>query len=160
MIIAHVTKNALASQSRKLRTYSRNEEEKISDEEEDSYDESDDDVDIMRELLENLSQKESEQVEEEDTSSGEEEYVVRVIFPGGSTTELNYKVGKTGQTKRHSGFCVLLLTSPTKFCRKLEKLNLNLIGTCQIPCFTEEYVHNSIKKNEYVFLKILSPSCF
>ena len=92
MIIAHLTKNALASQSRKVPTYSRNEEEQISDEEEDSDDESDDDVDIIRELLENLSQKESEQVEEEDTSSGEEEYVARVILPGGSTTWLGRRV--------------------------------------------------------------------
>ena len=55
MIIAHLTKNASASQSRKVPTNSRNEEEKISDEEEDSFDEIDDDVDIIRELLENLS---------------------------------------------------------------------------------------------------------
>ena len=84
-------------QSRKVPTYSRNDEEKISDEEEDSDDESDDDVDIIRELLKNLSQKESEQVEEEDTSSGEEEYVSRVIF----ARWLNYEVEKTGQTKKH-----------------------------------------------------------
>ena len=143
-------------QSRKRPTYSKNEEEKISDEEEDSDDESDDDVDIIRELLENLSQKESEQVEEEDTSSGEEEYVARVIF----ARWLNYEVGKTGQTKRHSGFCLLLLTPPTKFCRKTEKLNLNLIGMCQIPCFTEEYMRNSIKRNEYIFLEDLESFLF
>ena len=62
------------------------------DEEEDSYDESDDDVDIIRELLENLSQKENEHVEEEDTSSGEEEYVARVILPAGSTTRSGRRV--------------------------------------------------------------------
>ena len=86
MIIAHLTNNALAIQSRKVPTYSRNEEEKISDEEEDRDDESDDDVDIIRELLDNMSRKQSEQVEEEDTSSGEEEYVARIILPCGSTT--------------------------------------------------------------------------
>ena len=28
---------------------------------------------------------------------------------------------------------------------------------CQIPCFIEEYMHNSIKKNEYVCLEDLEP---
>ena len=61
---------------------------------------------------------------------------------------------KDGSDQETFRFCVLLLTPPTKFCRKPEKLNLNLIGLCQIPCFTEVYMHNSIKKSEYVFLDL------
>ena len=92
MIIAHLTKHASACQSRKVTTYSRNEEEKISDEEEDSDDESDDDVDIIGYLLENLTQKESEQVEQENTPRGQEEYVARVILSCGSTTRSGRRV--------------------------------------------------------------------
>ena len=55
---------------------------------------------------------------------------------------------------------IILLTSPTKFSRKPEKLNLYSIGISHIPCFTEEYMHNSFKNNEYVLLKDLESFLF
>ena len=73
-----------------------------------------------------------------------------LFLPGGSTTRSGKRV--------RPGFCLLL--PPTKFCKKPEKLKLNLIGMCQMPCFTEEYMRNSIKRNEYVFLEDLESFLF
>ena len=63
-------------------------------------------------------------------------------------------VGKTGQTKRHSGFCVLLLTPPTKFCRKPEKLNLNLIEIVKYLTLQKNICIILLKRTSMFFLKI------
>ena len=63
-------------------------------------------------------------------------------------------------TSDQETFRILHIVTNTKFCIKPENLNLNLIGMCQIPSFTEEYMHNSIKKNEYVFLEDLESFLF